>query len=115
MQNSPVGFYLNDELNTVDIWGRRMGRTKKFANVASHPHVALVIDDLASVTPWIARGIEIRGLAEPLRDLDPPAPYYGREVIRISPYKIITWGLVDGGAYTSRLVETRSRPTEAPA
>ena len=115
MQNSPVGFYVNDELNTVDIWGRRMGRTKKFANVASHPHVALVIDDLASVTPWIARGIEIRGFAEPLRDLDPPAPYYSREVIRISPHKIITWGLVDGGAYTSRLVETRSRPTEAPA
>jgi len=115
VQNSPVGFYVNNELNTVDIWGRRMGRTKKFANVASHPHVALVIDDLASVTPWIARGIEIRGFAEPLGDLDPPAPYYSREVIRISPHKIITWGLVDGGAYTSRLVETRSRPTEAPA
>ena len=57
-----MGFYVNDELNTVDVWGQRMGRTKKLANVASHPQVALVIDDLASVTPWIARGIEIRGL-----------------------------------------------------
>ena len=45
VQNSPVGFFLNDELNTFDIWGQRMGRTKKFANVTSYPRVALVIDD----------------------------------------------------------------------
>src|SRR6476646_4450489 len=63
VQNSPVGFFLNDELNTFDIWGQRMGRTKKFANVAGYPQAALVIDDLVSVNPWIARGIEIRGLA----------------------------------------------------
>ena len=102
VQNSPVGFFLNDELNTFDIWGQRMGRTKKFANVATYPRVALVIDDLASVSPWVARGMEIRGLAEPLSDLEPPRPYYSREVIRIHPYKIITWGLEKGGAYTSR-------------
>ena len=72
VQNSPVGFFFNDELNTFDIWGQRMRRTKKFANVASYPRVALVIDDLASVNPWIARGIEIRGLGEPLSDLEPP-------------------------------------------
>ncbi len=115
VQNSPVGFFLNNELNTFDIWGQRMGRTKKFANVAGYPRVALVIDDLASVSPWIARGIEIRGLAEPLSDLEPPLPYYSREVIRIRPYKIISWGLEEGGAYTSRRVDTSSQTKGAPA
>ena len=115
VQNSPVGFFLNNELNTFDIWGQRMGRTKKFANVAGYPRVALVIDDLASVNPWIARGIEVRGLAEPLSDLEPPLPYYSREVIRIHPYKIISWGLEEGGAYTSRRVDTSSRTKGAPA
>ena len=91
-----------------------MGRTKKFANVASYPRVALVIDDLA-FNPWIARGIEIRGLAEPLSDLEPPRPYYSREVIRIHPNKIITWGLEEGGAYTSRRIGTASQAMEAPA
>ena len=115
VQNSPVGFFLNNELNTFDIWGQRMGRTKKFANVAGYPRVALVIDDLASVNPWIARGIEIRGLAEPLSDLEPPLPYYSREVIRIHPYKIISWGLEEGRAYTSRRVDTASQTKGAPA
>lgn len=115
VQNSPVGFFLNNELNTFDIWGQRMGRTKKFANVAGYPRVALVIDDLVSVNPWIARGIEIRGLAEPLSDLEPPLPYYSREVIRIHPYKIISWGLEEGGAYTSRRVDTSSQTKGAPA
>ena len=96
-------------------WGQRMGRTKKFANVAGYPRVALVIDDLASVNPWTARGIEIRGLAEPLSDLEPPRPYYSREVIRIHPNKIITWGLEEGGAYTSRRIGTASQAKEAPA
>ena len=115
VQNSPVGFFVNDELKTVDIWGRRMGRTKKFANVANYPRVALVIDDLASVNPWIARGIEIRGVAEPLSDLEPPMPYYSREVIRIHPHKIITWGLEDGGAYTSRVVDASPKAMGASA
>jgi pyridoxamine 5'-phosphate oxidase family protein len=115
VQNSPVGFFFNDELKTFDIWGQRMGRTKKFANVTSYPRVALVIDDLASVNPWIARGIEIRGLAEPLSDLEPPRPYYSREVIRIHPFKIITWGLEEGGAYTSRRIGSSSQAKGAPA
>jgi pyridoxamine 5'-phosphate oxidase family protein len=115
VQNSPVGFFLNAELNTFDIWGQRMGRTKKFTNVASYPRVALVIDDLVSVSPWIARGMEIRGLAEPLSGLEPPRPYYSREVIRIHPYKIISWGVEEGGAYTSRRVDTPSQTKGAPA
>ena len=67
VQNSPVGFFLNEELKTFDIWGRRMGRTKKFANVATHPQVALVIDDLESGDSLDCPRIEIRGCAKPLR------------------------------------------------
>ena len=41
----------------------------------------------------MARGIEIRGTAEALTDAEPPLPYFSREIIRISPNKIISWGL----------------------
>ena len=41
----------------------------------------------------MARGIEIRGTAQALTDVDPPLPFFSREVIRITPSKIISWGL----------------------
>lgn len=91
-QNNPVGFFLNDDLGTIDIGGRAMAQTKKFRNVRSHPLVALVIDDLASVQPWRVRGIEIRGRAEALSDWEPPHPHFSSEAIRIYPARIISWG-----------------------
>ena len=39
------------------------------------------------------RGIELRGTAEALTDVDPPIPGTSRAVIRIHPTRIITWGL----------------------
>jgi pyridoxamine 5'-phosphate oxidase family protein len=71
VQNSPVGFFLNNELNTFDIWGQRMGRPRS-SQCRTHPQVALVIDDLESVTPWIARGLRSEELRA-AEDLDPPA------------------------------------------
>jgi pyridoxamine 5'-phosphate oxidase family protein len=92
-QNNPVGFFLNDELGVIDIGGKAMGRTKKFRNVRSNPLVSLVVDDLASVTPWHVRGVEFRGHAEALTDWQPPYPYYSREAIRIRPTRVISWGI----------------------
>jgi pyridoxamine 5'-phosphate oxidase family protein len=92
-QNNPVGFFLNDELGAIDIGGKAMGHTKKFRNVRSNPLVSLVVDDLASVTPWHVRGVEIRGHAEALTDWQPPYPYYSREAVRIRPTRVISWGL----------------------
>lgn len=92
-QNNPVGFHWNAETGTVDIGGLRMGATRKFRNVKANPEVAFVVDDLASLKPWTVRGVEIRGTAEALDDVDPPMPSMSREVIRIHPRRVISWGL----------------------
>ncbi len=70
-----------------------MGQTRKFRNVLANRKVALVIDDIASVEPWHVRGVEVRGHAEALVDADPPMPNFSREVIRIHPRRILSWGL----------------------
>lgn len=53
-----------------------------------------MVDDLASVNPWTVRGIEIRGRAEVLStggaDL---GPGFDPEMIRITPQRIISWGV----------------------
>ncbi|MEV0615778.1 PPOX class F420-dependent oxidoreductase [Nonomuraea sp. NPDC050404] len=91
VQNNPVGFFVDG--GTIVIGGHALGVSKKFRNIQRGSTVALVIDDLASVDPWVARGIEIRGTAQALMDHEPPVPYFSREVIRITPSKIISWGL----------------------
>ncbi|MEV6859807.1 PPOX class F420-dependent oxidoreductase [Streptosporangium subroseum] len=93
LQNSPTGFSHNPETGTIDIYGRAMGTTKKFRNVRANGQVAFVVDDLASVDPWRVRGVEIRGVAEAVEDHDPPSPYMSREIIRIHPRRIISWGV----------------------
>jgi pyridoxamine 5'-phosphate oxidase family protein len=73
-----------------------MSRTRKFHNVRANPNVAFVVDDLASVDPWVVRGVEIRGTAEALADFDPPMGAMSREVIRITPQWIHRWGIGPG-------------------
>ena len=70
LQNNPVAFFVHASAGTIDIGGARLLQTRKFRNVQSHPQVALVIDDLASVDPWRPRCLEIRGRAEALPDAD---------------------------------------------
>ncbi|MGI5245719.1 PPOX class F420-dependent oxidoreductase [Dactylosporangium sp. CA-139066] len=93
VQNNPVGFFLEGDSGAIVIGGGAMGATKKFRNVQRGSTAALVVDDLASVDPWTVRGIEIRGTAEALTDQDPPIPHMSREIIRITPTKITSWGL----------------------
>ncbi len=59
----------------------------------ANPQVALVIDDLVSTDPWTVRGVEIRGTAVALADVDPPVSFMSPEVIRITPNWIVSWGL----------------------
>jgi pyridoxamine 5'-phosphate oxidase family protein len=92
-QNNPVGFFVDAEAGTIDIGGHDLGKSKKFRNIRAGSTVALVVDDLASMDPWVVRGIEIRGTATALSDEDPPVPFFSREVIRVTPHKIISWGL----------------------
>lgn len=94
-QNNPVGFRYNPVLGTIDIGGRNMGHSRKFRNLATNPHVALVIDDIASYQPWKVRCVEIRGTAEALADQPANVPGFSEEIIRIHPTRIIAFGLDD--------------------
>ena len=92
-QNNPVGAFLDDETGDIIIGGHAMGASRKFRNVQRNGQVALVIDDLVSRDPWTVRGLEIRGTAVALEDVDPPVPFMSREVIRITPTWVTSWGV----------------------
>ncbi|HKH22140.1 MAG TPA: PPOX class F420-dependent oxidoreductase [Solirubrobacterales bacterium] len=81
----PVGWRFNTALDTIDVGGMDLPRSKKFRDVRRTGRAAIVIDDLASVDPWTPRGIEVRGSAEAI-DGDRP-------LIRIHPERIVSWGL----------------------
>lgn len=98
LQVSPVGFFLNAD-GTVDIGGANLGGTKKFRNVAAAGRAAIVVDDIASVDPWEVRGVEVRGTAEALTDQQPPMRGFSKELIRIHPRRIISWGLGESDRY----------------
>ncbi|MFZ0252134.1 MAG: PPOX class F420-dependent oxidoreductase [Acidimicrobiales bacterium] len=92
-QNSPVGAFLDEETGDVLVGGAAMGATRKFRNVQANGQAALVVDDLVSRDPWVVRGLEIRGTAVALEDVDPPVPFMSREVIRITPTWVSSWGV----------------------
>ena len=92
-QSNPVGVFLDEETDDIVIGGGAMGASRKFRNVQANPQVALVIDDIVSLDPWTVRGLEIRGTAVARSDVDPPVEFMSREVIRITPTWIVTWGL----------------------
>jgi pyridoxamine 5'-phosphate oxidase family protein len=92
-QNNPVSFRYNPDLGTIDIGGREMGRSRKFHNLAGNPHVAFVVDDIASFSPWRVRCVEVRGEAEALHDQPATTPGFSPETIRIHPTRIISFGL----------------------
>ncbi|TDC73246.1 PPOX class F420-dependent oxidoreductase [Streptomyces hainanensis] len=91
-QNNPVGFFLQDD-DTILVGGLRMGATKKWRNLRTNPRLALVVDDVVSVTPWRVRFLEIRGTAELLVGPHALGSHFSPEVIRIHPHKIHSWGL----------------------
>ena len=92
-QNNPVGAFLDEQTGDIIIGGHAMGASRKFRNVQRNGQVALVVDDLVSRDPWTVRGLEIRGAAVALEDVDPPVPFMSREVIRITPLWVTSWGV----------------------
>jgi PPOX class probable F420-dependent enzyme, MSMEG_5819 family len=93
LQNNPVGFWVNTETGTIDIGGFNLGKSRKFHNIERNGEIAFVVDDLVSIDPWRARGVEIRGVAEALTDQAPHRPGMSAEVIRIHPRRILSWGI----------------------
>jgi pyridoxamine 5'-phosphate oxidase family protein len=96
----PVAWIYNAVRDTIDIGGAALEHTKKFRDVARSGRAAIVIDDLASVDPWLPRGIEVRGRGEAIAM---PTP-----LIRIHPERIVSWGLERGRS--SRTVASEARP-----
>jgi pyridoxamine 5'-phosphate oxidase family protein len=92
-QNNPVGYRYNAELGTIDIGGYRMATTRKWRNLAGNDRIAFVVDDVVSRDPWVVRCLEIRGRAEALSDQDPPMPGMTRDIIRIHPDRVLSFGI----------------------
>jgi pyridoxamine 5'-phosphate oxidase family protein len=101
-QNNPVGFKVDEEAGTIDIGGWNLGASRKFHNIETNPEVAFVVDDLASVNPWKARGVQIRGTAEALSNQASGDSGMSDEVIRIHPRRLFSWGLGADGKEGSR-------------
>ena len=66
--------------------GRALAKSLKFRHLTRNNKVAIVIDDVVSISPWYARGIEIRGIAELLKE-------EGLPYVRITPLAKASWGL----------------------
>jgi pyridoxamine 5'-phosphate oxidase family protein len=89
----PVAYTFNADLDTIDIGGFGMGRSKKLRDVRGNALVAFVVDDVVP-EPRQVRGVEVRGRGEVLDDggqalgarCDP-------EFIRIRPTRIVAWGI----------------------
>ena len=90
----PVAFRYNPEHDAIDVGGHGFAGRKKFRDVQRNPRVALVVDDLASTSPWRPRGIEIRGRADVLlTGGESIGPGFDAEHFRIRPKRIVSWGL----------------------
>jgi pyridoxamine 5'-phosphate oxidase family protein len=118
LQNNPVGFTFNEDLGTIDIYGYRMSKSRKFRNLATNNTVALVIDDIASRDPWRVRCLEIRGTAEQAESAETHAEPNGDEIdtaiIRITPRRIISFGIDDTETEPHKLAfDSRDVPTTA--
>lgn len=90
----PTGFRYNPDMDTIDIGGHDFAKRKKYRDVLKNPNVAFVVDDLASTNPWTPRGVEIRGVAEVLdRGGSDVNPGFDPEMFRITPKRVVSWGL----------------------
>jgi pyridoxamine 5'-phosphate oxidase family protein len=101
----PVGFRYNPDHDTIDVGGHDFAKRKKFRDVQKNPRVAIVIDDLASVDPWTARGIEIRGEAQVLMTGgNGIGRGFDSEMFRIKPKRIVSWGIEGDRTFSARSV-----------
>ena len=91
----PVAFRYNADADSIDIGGHDFAKRKKFRDVRRTGVAALVVDDV--LPPWRPRAVEVRGEAITL-DIGGKAIMEGFDdpIIRITPSRIVSWGLQDG-------------------
>ncbi len=88
----PVGFRYNAELDTIDVGGHNLGKSKKFRDAARTGRAAFVVDDV--LPPWQARGVEVRGRAEVFEEGGEDVNSdFDAELIRVHPTRIVGWGI----------------------
>ena len=105
----PVAFRYNPDEDTLDVGGHGFISGKKYRDVQANPRIAIVIDDLASVSPWRPRFIEIRGTAEILpTGGEAIGPGFDPEIFRIHPRRIVSGGIEGEGEW--RTPNARSVP-----
>ena len=80
----PVTYEFDGEFIYFSGWNLR--RSLKLKNILHNRRIVLVIDDLVSVKPWRARGIEVRGTGEIVESGD-------SLYIKVVPSRKISWGL----------------------
>jgi pyridoxamine 5'-phosphate oxidase family protein len=81
----PVGYRFDGTAITFGGWN--LGRSLKFRNLMANTKVAFVVDEIVSVKPWKVRGVEVRGVAEPVHSDG------GVTGVTIIPVNIRSWGL----------------------
>ena len=105
----PVSFRYNPEQDSIDIGGHNIASTKKYRDAVRYGRVAFVVDDV--LPPWQPRMIEVRGTVQGLPEggkaiMEAFAP----EILRITPTRIISFGLSGGVVQPSQgRVEVSSR------
>ncbi|MDA4122088.1 MAG: PPOX class F420-dependent oxidoreductase [Thaumarchaeota archaeon] len=80
----PVVYEFDGKYAYFSGWNLR--KSLKFKNILINPKVAIVVDDLKTVSPWKPRGIELRGRAEVLRER-------GSYCVRVTIDSKRSWGL----------------------
>jgi len=65
--------------------GWHLEKSLKFRNLVQNKKVAMVIDDLVTVSPWRPRGVEVRGVADLGRE-------GGRSYVKVCPLVKRSWG-----------------------
>jgi pyridoxamine 5'-phosphate oxidase family protein len=91
----PVAFRYNPDADSIDVGGHDFAKRKKFRDVKRTGMAALVVDDV--LPPWQPRAVEVRGEASTL-DTGGKVLMEGFDdpIIRITPRRIVSWGLEDG-------------------
>ncbi len=95
-----VRFRLVDDV--IDIGGRVNPATIKWRNVVRNGRASVTIDDIASVEPWVVRGIKVTGRAEAVEREGTT----GR--ILVHPEVIWSWNVNEGAeTYFADMIEKR--------
>jgi pyridoxamine 5'-phosphate oxidase family protein len=88
----PLTFRYNADLDTIDLFGMGMARSKKYRDVGRTGVAAFVVDDAEG--QWRIRGVEVRGRAELVTSgAKAINERFDDEFIRLFPQRIVGWGL----------------------